>query len=107
MPASSLTALLQTKYDYPLANETNLETGQLFTFYPSNQYSTNFWCHICWKPPANGIATIEVWGAAGSGAEMCCCGGGIPGNPGGYSRKVLPECGASWADCYISAQIAL
>ncbi|SVA63296.1 uncharacterized protein METZ01_LOCUS116150 [marine metagenome] len=107
MPASSLTALLQTKYDYPLANETNLETGQLFTFYPSNQYATNFWCHICWKPPANGVATIEVWGAAGSGAEMCCCGGGIPGNPGGYSKKVLPEFGASWADCYICAQIGL
>jgi hypothetical protein len=28
-----------------------------------------------------------MWGAAGSGAEMCCCGGGIPGNPGGYARK--------------------
>ena len=25
-----------------------------------------------------GEATIEMWGAGGSGARMCCCGGGIP-----------------------------
>ena len=25
----------------------------------------------------DGTAEIEIWGAGGPGAEMCCCGGGI------------------------------
>ena len=33
-----------------------------------------------------GEATIEMWGAGGSGARMCCCGGGIPGNAAGYPK---------------------
>ena len=36
--------------------------------------------------PHGGEATIEMWGAGGSGARMCCCGGGIPGNAAGYSK---------------------
>ena len=104
---ASLTTLLQTKYDGIAAGETNLEKGTIYTFYPGNDYGTNFQCHICWKPPANGTALLEVWGAAGSGAEMCCCGFGLPGNPGGYAKKQLAAFGASWADCFVCSIIGL
>lgn len=44
---------------------------------------------MSWSAPSNGIAIVEIWGASGSGGRMCCCGAGIPGNPGAYSRKQL------------------
>lgn len=44
-------------------------------------------CCFFWNSPGTGRAVIEIWGASGSGGQMCCCsGGGIPGNPGGYAR---------------------
>lgn len=44
-------------------------------------------CCYAWVSPGTGFAVIELWGASGSGGLMCCCsGGGIPGNPGAYSR---------------------
>ena len=42
---------------------------------------------MCWVAPPAGTATIEIWGAGGSGAEMCCCGFGIAGNR--IFRKVI------------------
>jgi len=44
-------------------------------------------CCFQWTSPGTGVAVIELWGASGSGSLMCCCsGGGIPGNPGGYTK---------------------
>ena len=85
---ASLTTLLKDKYSFFVGNEQNLERGEIYSYYPGNHY-TNFRCHVCWKPPAAGCARIEIWGAGGSGAEMCCCGGGTPGNPGAYSTKCI------------------
>ena len=85
---ASLTTLLKNKYSFFVGNEQNLERGEIYSYYPGNHY-TNFRCHVCWVPPRAGCARIEIWGAGGSGAEMCCCGGGLPGNPGAYSTKCI------------------
>ena len=85
---ASLTTLLKDKYSFFVGNEQNLERGEIYSYYPGNHY-TNFRCHVCWVPPRAGCARIEIWGAGGSGAEMCCCGGGTPGNPGAYSMKCI------------------
>ena len=39
---------------------------------------TNFCNGVCWKAPRAGTAHIEIWGAGGPGARMCCCGDGLP-----------------------------
>jgi hypothetical protein len=61
-------------------------------------------CTYCWRSPGTGVAVIELWGASGTGAKMCCCGGnGIPGNPGAYSRKTVNVTTSSyvcgWVGC--------
>ena len=86
---ASLTTLLQSKYDFITGNEQNLEQGRIYTYYASTSRGMTFRCHVCFVAPSDGTAVIEMWGAAGSGAEMCCCGGGIPGNPGGYAKKTI------------------
>lgn len=66
--------------------------GLVWTFAHTNVTGTQNGnpCTYCWVSPGNGIAVVELWGASGSGAKMCCCGGtGIPGNPGAYLRKTL------------------
>lgn len=68
--------------------ESNLETGRIWSYTPGNEFS-NFCTGFCWVSPGTGTAVIELWGAGGSGARMCCCGGGLPGNPGGYSKKTI------------------
>ena len=68
--------------------EENLETGKIYVFTPGTMY-TNFCTGFCWNPPGTGTAVIEAWGAGGSGAQMCCCGGGTPGNAGAYSRRTI------------------
>ena len=69
---ASLTTLLQTKYDFSVGNETNLEKGRIYQYYPGTSRGTNFRCHVCFIAPSTGTAEIEVWGAGGSGAKMCC-----------------------------------
>lgn len=68
--------------------ETNIEQGVIFAFSPGTFY-TQFCNFFCWKPPATGTAQVEIWGSGGPGARMCCCGGGLPGNSGGYSKKTI------------------
>lgn len=68
--------------------EENLETGRIYVFTPGTMY-TSFCNGFCWNPPTTGTAVIEVWGAGGSGAQMCCCGGGTPGNAGAYVKKTI------------------
>jgi len=85
---ATLKSLLQDRLGFISDDESNLEQGRIWVYAPSNNY-TNFHTGICWVAPADGTAVIEIWGAGGSGAKMCCCGGGLPGNPGAYSRKTI------------------
>lgn len=75
-------------------NETDLEQGSVYIFSTSDRGTST--CGFCWKPPANGTAVIEIWGAAGSGSNMCCCGIGLPGNPGAYAKKTVSVTTTDW-----------
>lgn len=77
-------------------NETNLETGRIFSYHPGT-VNTHFpqGC-FKWNAPGTGTALIEIWGAAGSSSRMCCCGFGLPGNPGAYSSRVISVTGGCW-----------
>lgn len=85
---ASLSSLLQTKQALAQLDEENLDTGQIFVFYAGTEQNS-FRCNFCWNAPGNGTAVIEIWGASGSGSRMCCCGFGLPGNPGAYARKTV------------------
>lgn len=88
---SKLTQLLGNR---ELAWKDGLEKGRVWVYSDGNMYS-GFCNGFCWKPPGCGLVTIEIWGAAGSGAEMCCCGAGLPGNPPAYVKKCLCVCPAN------------
>ena len=83
---ASLETLLKAKL--PSSGEDNLESGKIYSFAEGNTYTKACRCW-CWCPDATGVAQIEIWGAGGSGAKMCCCGGGLPGNSGSYSKKTI------------------
>ena len=83
----SLSTLVSTRLA-GVVQETNLEEGVIYTFHSGAAYS-DFRCLFCWQVPSAGTATIEIWGAGGSGAKMCCCGSGVGGNSGAYSKKTL------------------
>ena len=85
---ASLSSLIQTKSAIAQISEENLDKGQVFVF-AHGTYTQNFRCQFCWIAPSNGTATIEIWGAGGSASRMCCCGIGIPGNPGAYAKKTV------------------
>lgn len=92
--AQSLTTILQKKYsgsgsNFVLNSEENLEKGQVWVFTEGNVYGTKFNTGVCWKSPGTGCAEIEIWGAGGSSAQMCCCGFGIQGNAGAYAKKTI------------------
>lgn len=80
----------------PIANDLNIEKGKIWTYTPGTN-QTNFFQGICWttpqaedgEPPITGTVEIEIWGAAGSGSRMCCCGFGLPGNPPAYVKKTI------------------
>jgi len=72
------------------ANQDNLEKGKVWTVSPTGMYSCiRSDMLYCWTSPGCGTLTIEMWGAAGSGARMCCCGFGLPGNAPAYSKKTI------------------
>lgn len=81
----------------PFVEETGLEQGEIFAFYPPcyNPGNAATGC-VCWNSPGTGYAVVEIWGAGGSGGKMCCCGAGIPGNPGAYSKKCICVDGNTW-----------
>jgi len=79
--------------------ENNLETGYIYSYSPGTNW-TNFCNGVCWTAPADGTAIIESWGAGGSGARMCCCGDGLPGNAGAYVKKTITvEAGDTMTGC--------
>lgn len=84
------------------SDEELLERGSIYMFTPGTDYSP-FNQGVCWTAPADGTAVIEIWGAGGSGARMCCCGFGLPGNPGAYAKKTIKM----RAGCYICGQTGM
>ena len=83
---ASLKTLTATKRsDFPQVTETNVEAGQIFHFSMGANFEV-FNNGICFKPCQSGTAIVELWGAGGSAAQMCCCGFGLPGNPGAYNN---------------------
>ena len=99
---ASLKSLLGSKNF--TTDEVNLEQGRIWSYNNGTMYSRL--CNgFCWRAPGGGEATIEMWGAGGSGARMCCCGGGIPGNAAGYSRRTISVasdckiCGSTGKSC--------
>jgi hypothetical protein len=90
----------------PNLEETNLETGTIFMYSEGTTYSpyaSNQGSGFCWKPPTYGCAIIEAWGAGGSAGKVACCGYGLPGNSGAYSKKsicVWPAGGLSAATTF-------
>ena len=74
------------------AYQENLPKGKVFTvtgmssMYACIRDDQMGWC---WNSPGCGTAVIEVWGAAGTGSCNCCCGVGLPGNTGAYSKKTI------------------
>lgn len=82
---ASLKSLLGSK-NFSSA-ELNLEKGRIFSYGSAGMYGSM--CNgFCFCAQAAGVATIDSWGAGGSGARMCCCGFGLPGNSGAYTRRV-------------------
>lgn len=95
---ASLTNILQNKTGTVLPSrrveptdvfdsETNLFDYEIYS-YTNQLYNEQPMC-VDWVAPADGVAIIDIWGASGSGGRMCCCGGGIPGNPGAFARKTV------------------
>jgi hypothetical protein len=114
-----LSAILQSKYtgagtNFVLNPEENLEKGSIWVFTEGNVYGTKFaGPSVCWKSPGAGTVEVEVWGAGGSSGQMCCCGFGIQGNAGAYSKRTFAvtasgyitgcigvSCGNSSAICF-------
>jgi len=71
-----------------LAFEDNLEKGRIWVYSEGTMY-TGFCNGFCWRSPGTGLVQIDMWGAAGSGVQMCCCGAGLPGNAPAYIRKCI------------------
>jgi hypothetical protein len=85
---ATLKQLVEAKLDQIEYDETNLEKGRVWAYSPSTEYNDFNKC-FCWIAPSRGQVIIDIWGAGGSGARMCCCGFGLPGNPGAWSRKCI------------------
>lgn len=78
-------------------NESNLERGRVWNFTATSAVGSpispgNF----CWCAPASGTVIIESWAPSGSGSMMCCCGYGLPGNPGSYGKKTITVTTGCW-----------
>jgi hypothetical protein len=82
------------------AFEDNLEKGRIWVYTDGNMYAS-FCNGFCWRSPGTGCIVIESWGAAGSGAQMCCCGAGLPGNAPAYVKKCLCVIAGNYVCGYI------
>lgn len=70
-------------------SESNLELGRVWFYSEWNSQGYKIPGGFCWQAPGTGTAIVEAWGPGGSSSLMCCCGQGLPGNSGSYSRKTL------------------
>jgi hypothetical protein len=85
---ASLSNILRDKSRNIEFQEENIEKGEIFYFNPGTVTSSGG-NTLNWVAPGNGVAIVEIWGASGAGGLICCCGTGVPGNPGAYSRKQI------------------
>lgn len=106
---ANLSNLLESKSKASLI-ETNLDQGEVFLIGGSTNQENN--CYYCWLAPADGYVEITAWGAGGSSARMCCCGMGLPGNPGAYMKTARINvtqgqyiCGCVGESCGNSSQL--
>jgi len=86
---ANITRLLEERQGIIDRGQERSSGGNEFFFSHTNVTGVQSYsaCCFAWTSPGTGVAIIELWGASGSGALMCCCsGGGIPGNPGAYSK---------------------
>jgi len=90
---ATLTSILAKRTRF---GESTLERGRVWIFTPGSQFNQFVTGCFCWFAPGTGTAIIEAWGAAGSGARMCCCGAGLPGNPGAYVKKCVNVTSGNW-----------
>ena len=82
------------------ANSDGLEKGKVWVITTTSMFAcVRDDSRYCWRSPGCGTLTIEMWGAAGGGARMCCCGFGLPGNAPANTRKTI----AVWPDTAICA----
>lgn len=90
---ASLSSILQTKASGLTLIESNIEQGEIYVYHPGAHDNTRG--SFTWVSPGSGTAVVEVWGASGSGPSLRCCGAGLPGNPGAYSKKTFTVDGSS------------
>lgn len=96
---ATLSQILETKRNTFRNAEENIERGQITVFANPAQFS-GYYNNFCWQAPGCGQVEIELWGASGSGAKMCCCGFGLPGNPGAYAKKTIQVVPGDWVCGY-------
>jgi hypothetical protein len=97
---TSFRKLVRNRVETAYADEESLERGRIFMFTETGVRTKSYPC-VCWIAPCCGCVILEAWGAGGSGGRMSCCGGGIPGNAGAYTKK----CFKVQAGCYITGCI--
>ena len=90
---ASLSTILRTKTSGLTLVESNIDTGEIYLYHPGMQ--DNDRSSFTWASPGTGTAVVEIWGASGSGSGIRCCGAGLPGNPGAYSKKTFAVNGSS------------
>jgi len=102
---ATLKALVENKINQIDTDEEGLEKGQVYTFVPHGTAGTQFHPSgiFCWLAPGTGRVVIDIWGAGGSSPSIRCCGVGLPGNPGAWSRK----CICVVAGCQICGQVGI
>lgn len=88
---ATLKELIERKINEIDTDELMLEKGQLWTYAPTSSTGTTFHPDgaFCWCAPGTGRVIIDIWGAGGSSSGIRCCGAGLPGNPGAWSRKCI------------------
>lgn len=93
---ASLADIIQKRRKESDLGEPGLEQGKIFVFTPATHEANYFNSCFCWSATGNGLAVVEIWGAAGSSARQCCCSANISGNPGAYSKKTVCVQSGDW-----------
>lgn len=84
---ANLSTLIQARTTAGSEPETNLADGSIIWFTHNSTDGSAFPCYVQWNAPSTGRIIVEIWGAAGSAGRTCCCGAGMPGNPGAYAKR--------------------
>lgn len=105
MPSTKLSSIIKSKSGglgpgSGQTTEQNIERGKIWT-YSHGTHQASLYQGFCWQAPGYGTAVIEIWGASGGGGCMCCCGSGIPGNPGAYAKKTITVA----PGCFVCGQV--